>query len=382
MIKKLSEGKWLVDFQPRRHAPRVRRTVYGSKSLAEHVLSDLRLRTLAEQFGWPQPSDTTVKQLIERVTQDYSDNSRKSLKSAHQIGKFWKDWCGGKRAEDITGEMLKDWAREWIAGGLSPARCNRRIRFLLRGYTLGIKSDPPLISRKPAWKDLAEAKPRSGFREWDEFVKIRQVLPEHARIPVTIEYWTGMRSGEVHSLQWPQVRFDHKERVVYIHLPDSKSGEPRLVAMSGDLYDTLWSWRRRTQSRHPNCFWVCQYRGRHCRSIRTAWMTACVRVGLGRWRKPHEPDIGKRGFIGPRCHDFRRTAVRNLIRARVPDKLAMQISGHKTRSVFERYNIISERDLVEAGRAVVEEHRKREGRRPVDTSNEPQRRKPRQPRRS
>lgn len=118
--------------------------------------------------------------------------------------------------------------------------------------------------------------------------------------------------------------------------PDSKSGEPRLVAMGGDLYDTLRSGRRQTERQNPKCLWVCQYRGRHCQSIRTTWMTACVRVGLGRWRKPDEPDIGKRGFIGPRCHDFRRTAVRNLIRARVPEKLAMQISGHKARSVFER----------------------------------------------
>jgi hypothetical protein len=101
--------------------------------------------------------------------------------------------------------------------------------------------------------------------------------------------------------------------------------------------------------------------------FRKAWATACVMAGLGRMVCPKcdgpvdadykcEPcrkawareDLK---FVGRIFHNFRRTAVRDMVRAGVPETVAMRISGHKTRSMFDRDNIHDERDQREALRA-------------------------------
>jgi integrase len=80
-------------------------------------------------------------------------------------------------------------------------------------------------------------------------------------------------------------------------------------------------------------------------NLTKAWHKACVAAGLGVLEKE-----GSQRYSGLIIHDLRRSAIKNLMKAGVTEKVAMSISGHKTRAVFDRYHIVDERDVVGAMR--------------------------------
>ncbi len=104
--------------------------------------------------------------------------------------------------------------------------------------------------------------------------------------------------------------------------------------------------------------WVFHKSGEPIGDFRKAWATACVAAGLGSFScrickqpvKGHQCEQchAETKYSGRIFHDFRRTAARNMVRAGVSERIAMTISGHKTRSIFDRYDIVDEADLREA----------------------------------
>ena len=108
----------------------------------------------------------------------------------------------------------------------------------------------------------------------------------------------------------------------------------RILPISQPIAEAL---ARRRARRDPDSPLVFHRDGIPVRRWRTAWRTACQAAGV------------PTRFL----HDCRRTAARNLIRASVPERVAMLLTGHKTRAIFDRYNIINEQELLEAGDQLV-----------------------------
>ena len=120
--------------------------------------------------------------------------------------------------------------------------------------------------------------------------------------------------------------------MIYGELTQTKTKQARVIYLTGDFLRVMLRAKEVRDRDYPSCPYVCHREGQPFDNLRQGWIAACKRVG----------------FAGKTFHDLRRTGVRNLIRAGVSETVAMKISGHKTRSVFDRYNVTSEEDLRQA----------------------------------
>jgi len=135
--------------------------------------------------------------------------------------------------------------------------------------------------------------------------------------------------SEISNLTWSHV--DRKQGIVRLEAGETKNKEGRTVYFDNEIQgviDAQWEARKKAKKLTPYVF-TNQDGSDKIKEFRKSWGTACKRA-----------KTGDRLF-----HDLRRTAVRNMVRANIPERVAMMISGHKTRSVFERYNIVSADDL-------------------------------------
>jgi integrase len=196
---------------------------------------------------------------------------------------------------------------------------------------------------------LEEDNVRKGFLEHDAYRRLRDELPPESRLLLVVAYHVGGRKGELMHIEWPDV--DLRAKRITLPVGTTKNKEGRTLPIYGEMFEWLRMARTVRDAQHPNCDSVFERKGKAIKDFRKAWASACKRAGLD----------------GLLFHDLRRTAVRNMVRAGIPEKVAMQISGHKTRSVFDRYNIVSDRDLSDAA-AKMERHLESLGTIPGTTS--------------
>jgi integrase len=183
---------------------------------------------------------------------------------------------------------------------------------------------------------------RKGFIEHEAYIQLLTALPEYLRPVVTMAYCTGMRRGEICSLRWENV--DLLNRLIRLNAGETKNGEGRVIPMCDRLLDALTSQLHVRNTTVPDCPFV------FFRIVKTKENPVPRWLPIGDFRKVWDTACAASGLTGRIFHDLRRSAVRLLIRSGVQERVAMMISGHKTRSVFDRYAIVSEQDLTDAVR--------------------------------
>jgi integrase len=282
----------------------------------------------------------TVADLLDDLKLDFEIN-RKSSEWLGYVDGHLRPFFGSMRASAVTTGHVQQYMSKRRADGVSNATINRELGRLHRAFTLGMDSTPPKVTRVPKIPKLEENNVRKGFFERDDFVRLRSELPIHLKPLVTFAFETGCRKGEILGLRWDQV--DLIERIIRLEPGETKNDEGRTIPiMSDELFKMLVEQKKLRDDQWPACPWVFSFRGGQIKDFRGAWDEASKRAGL----------VDLNGKPLRVFHDLRRTGVRNIIRAGVPERVAMMISGHKTRSMLDRYNIVSEGDLLEAAKKV------------------------------
>jgi integrase len=273
---------------------------------------------------------TKVADLLDILLADYELN-QKSLEWAKYVDAHLRPVFGALRAAPVGTAAVTRYVSQRRSEGAANATINRELSLLRRAFHLGVDAQPPLVMVVPKIQKLAENNIRKGFFDHADFVKLRAELPEHLRPVITFAYSTGCRKGEILSLLWNQV--DLVARVVRLEPGETKNDEGRTIPLIGEMFEMLVLQKERRNQKYPDCTYVFARYGKKILNFYEAWSEASVRAGL----------INHNGKAKKLFHDLRRTGVRNLIRAGVPERVAMMISGHKSRSVLDRYNIVDER---------------------------------------
>ena len=222
---------------------------------------------------------------------------------------------------------------------VSNGEINRELTTLKRIFNLARQNGK--LTHVPHIPMLKERNVRTGFFEREQITRIVTHLPPAIRPAIQFAYITGWRiPSEVLRLQWRHVDFE--ARVVRLDPHTTKNDEGRTFPFTDALQQLLEAQKDehdRLKAEDVICPWVFnrtnkKVKGKRITTFIKAFRAACTKAGCP----------------GRIPHDLRRTAVRNLVRAGIPERVAMQMTGHKTRSVFERYNSVSECDLVEAAK--------------------------------
>ena len=327
------ESIWWVDFSFRgkRH-----RESSGSsrKKDAQHLL-----RKRMEEMGrgrliGPDAERLTYEDLETIIQNDYIKKERRSTERLDASLKALSSFFAGATALDITTDRVDAYIAFRKQQGRANSTVRNEVNALRRAIRLAYRAGK--LPSMPHIEPPSVTAVRKGFLTGPEVETIIAYLPDPLGAVVRFAHLTGWRKGEVLSLRWSQVDFD--QGTVRLEPGATKNLEGREFPFGPlpQLQHTLEEQRLRTRELERQTGQIIPYvfhrDGRPVKNITKAWQKACGRAGVGdAW-----------------FHDLRRSAVRNLERAGVPQSTAMKLTGHLTASVYRRY-AIADHEVLEEG---------------------------------
>jgi len=326
---------------------------------AEKFLQNRLAEVATGNFLGPRIEKISVAELAEDLQRDYRINRRKSQEWAERRWRLHLEpFFGHLRCVQVSSDVLARYVDERQAAGAKAASINRELAFLKRAFRLGYKATPPKVQRVPAFPMLKETNVRKGFLEDAQYDQLAAECAKEGlwlRAMLATYYNFGWRKSELLGLRVNQV--DLFTRTIRLEVGETKNSQGRTVKMPEEVYHLISAC---THGKKGSDHVFSRTDGNPVKDFRKAWQKVCVAAGVGSMvcrkcgkvatDKKRECGCEALRYEGLILHDLRRTGARNLRRLGVGETTAMKIGGWKTRSVFQRYDIVSESDLTEAAR--------------------------------
>jgi len=298
----------------------------------KEALEQLRVRLAEVTTGAVTglaPRKTPITDLAADFLRDYKINGRTSIDDAESRWRLHiEPFFGRLKAPQVTSDLINKYVDRRLGEGAANATINRELAALKRMFNLGREATPPKVFYVPHFPMLVEDNVRQGFLEDVQYQKLLESCMEiwfQAIVEVGATY--GWRVGELLKLRVNQINLDNW--TIRLHPGTTKNKEGREVKMTEMVYKLL---ELCIDGKELDDYVFTRPDGKRVKDFRGTWENATKAAGV--------PDL--------LFHDLRRTAARNFRNAGVAEGVIMKIGGWKTRSVFERYAIVSHSDCEEA----------------------------------
>lgn len=286
----------------------------------------------------PAAGALLVKHLYDALERDYTINRRKDLDN---VKSRWENHLepalGRMGVRTIDADQVNIYIATRQNQGAQNATVNRELAILKRMFKLALKAGK--IKTVPYIPMLQERNVRKGFvkdAQYDALARETAKIGLWMRAMFEVAYTYGWRKGELLAMRVRQA--DLMERTVTLDPGETKNDEGRAVEMTAKVFDLL---TQCAAGKQPDDYLFTREKDIRGRKVRTGGR-------IDGFRREWRDATRAAGCEGLLFHDLRRSGVRNMRRQGISEKVAMTISGHKTRSVFERYNIVDRSDLHEA----------------------------------
>ena len=274
-------------------------------------------------FEDPEP-ELTVNQLFDALIQDAARRKLRDMKTMQSRVRPMRKEFGTVAASALTDRRINLHVDKRQAKGIKPATLTSEMRYLKQAFLLAQRKK--YVQHIPHMPSFEVNNARQGFFEREEFERVVPHLPYYLQDFARFAYHSSWRKMEIANLEWRDIVGD----TIRLRPTTVKTSEGRLLILTGEIGEII---ERRRAERHDLIPWVFHRDGKKIQyNIDRPFKKACEKAGL------NPPKL---------LHDLRRTAVRNMVRAGVSERIAMAISGHKTRQIFDRYNIVNEEDIRE-----------------------------------